>query len=176
MFIVGLLGTAVSAMGTIAAGQAQAKAAQAQAQMSLFKAKEDEQQASESRASAQRQAMEHRRAGMLAESELQARAAASGGGATDPTVLALGEGIAGRAEYGAGMEEFKGENRARGFEDQAELDRMSASASMAQASGARTGSILSAGGSLISGFGSAYSLYKGVTPYGATTKNPYGFG
>lgn len=175
MFILGLVGTAVSAMGTIAAGAAANSAAQAQAQMSQFKAKQEDMAAAEARASAQRQAMEHRRAGDIAESQLQARAAADGGSATDPTVIGLGEGIAGRSEYGALMETYKGENRARGLEDQATLDRMQAAAQLAEGRAKQTASYFSAGGSLLSGIGSAYSVYN-KTPTAPPTANAFGYG
>jgi hypothetical protein len=172
MFVLGLLGTAVSAIGTIAGGAAANNAAQAQANMAEFRAKQEENAAAESRASAQRQAAEHRHAGRIAQSQLQARAAADGGSATDPTVLGLDQGIAGRSEYGALMEDYKGENRARGFEDQATLDRMQADALRAQGKAQQTASYFSAGGSLLSGIGSAYSVFKGAPQ----AKNTYGFG
>jgi hypothetical protein len=158
--LVSLVGTAVSAMGTIAAGNAQQQAAQAQAQMNQFKAKQHDAAAAESRAAAQREALEHRKAGELAQSQLQARAAADGGTATDVTPLNLGGGIASKASYGALMANYKGENRARGLEDQATLDRMAAAAALAEGEAKQTASMFSAAGTVISGLGSAYSLYK----------------
>lgn len=164
MMILGLVGTVVSAMGTIASGKAQAQAAQTQAQMAMYQAKQEDRKAQTERAAAQRSAIEERREGRFALSTLQARAAASGGGAADPTVIALGESIAGRSEYGALMETYKGEDKARGWEDQAILHRMQAGAFNAQASGATAGSSLSAAGTIIGGLGSAFSKFKSPTP------------
>lgn len=173
--IFGLIGAVVSAAGSIAAGSAAKSAAQAQAQMSIFKAKQEEQAAGEARASGQRRAEEESRKGRLAQSQLQARAAADGGSATDPTVLALGEDIAGRSRLGAGIEYYKGENQARGFENQAELSRMQAAAQLAEGSAKQTASYFSAGGTLIGGVGSAFSAYK-KEPVPATAAATYGYG
>src|SRR5262249_40935198 len=98
--------------------------------------------------------------GTLALSKLQAQAAASGGGATDPTVVNLGERIAGRGELGALMETYKGESKARGLLDQAALARMSAAADLARGDAQQTQSYFNAGGSLLGGLGSAFRTYN----------------
>lgn len=145
--IAGLAGTAVSAVGTIAGGQAAADQAE-------FKARQLEQQAQEERAAAQREAMKERRKEQLTQSRLQAVSAASGGGTTDPTVVGLASDIAGEGEQQALMQFALGENRARGREMQAEASRMSGQA-------AQTGSYFSAAGGLLSGGSSLYTKYRG---------------
>jgi hypothetical protein len=132
--------------------------------MYRFKAQQEEYAAATARAEAQREAMEHRREGRYAQSTLQARAAADGGSASDTTPLQLGMTIAGRSEYAALMEMYKGENKGRGLEDQATLDRMAADAAIAQGNAAKQASMFSAAGSLIGGFGSAFSKTGSSTP------------
>lgn len=156
-----MAGTAVSAMGTIAGGKAAQQAGQAGAQSKEFEAKQLEQQAMESRASQQRVAMERRREGVLLNSKMQARAAASGGGADDPTVVNLAQDIAGRSEYGALMEMYKGENRARGLEDQAMGSRMTADALIAEGDAKKKAAKMSAIGTIIGGAGSMFRTASG---------------
>jgi len=171
-FIFPLVGAAVSAMGTIAAGNAAQQAAQAQAQALNFRAKQEDMAAAEARAAAQRQAIEKRQQGILAQSQLQARAAASGGSATDAGILALEKEVVGQREYLALTETYKGENRARGLEDQATISRMSAQAALAEGEARKQASMFSAFGTLIGGAGSAFSAYKGLPMASATPGNP----
>jgi hypothetical protein len=96
----------------------------------------------------------------LLQSTLQANAAASGGGAADPTIIGLGQDIAGRGEYQSLMDLYTGENRARGLEDQAMGSRMSGDAALAEGKAKQSASYLSAAGTLIGSAGSAYKTYK----------------
>jgi hypothetical protein len=100
----------------------------ASADAQYFKAAQEDQAAQESRAASQRTALEKDRQATLLQSTLQANAAASGGGAADPTVVGLGQDIAGRGEYQSLMDMYTGENRARGIEDQAIGSRMTGDA------------------------------------------------
>lgn len=147
-------GSAVSAMGTIAGGKAAEQAGMATQQSMNFRAKQEEMAAQESRAAAQKIALEKRHEGKLAQSTLQARAAAGGGGADDPTILNLSEDIAGRTEYLSLMEMYKGENRARGLEDQAIGSRMTGDAAFAEGQMKKKAAKLSAIGTIIGGAGS----------------------
>src|SRR4051812_42023017 len=92
-----LVAAVATAAGTIMSGAAANQAGQAQQGMMEYRAKQAEQGAGEARAMAQRKQMEEEKSGRLALSALQARSAASGGGATDDTIIALGEGIAGKS-------------------------------------------------------------------------------
>ena len=118
----------ISAMGTIAGGKASQQAGVMAQQQKYYEAQQREMQALEARAGAQRSMFEKQREGKLLQSKLQARAAAGGGGADDPTVLDLGGGIAARTEYEAALEMFKGENRAAGLRDEATGLRMTGDA------------------------------------------------
>lgn len=154
------VGTAVSAAGTIASGNAAEDAGRRAQQAQVFKSQQLEMQAQESRAAAQRDALEKRRQGELAGSQLQARAAASGGGADDPTIVGLGEEIAGRSEYQALASIYTGENRARGMTDEAMGARMTGDAALAEGQAKKTASTYSAVGTIFSGAGSMFDKYK----------------
>ena len=97
--------------------------------------------------------MEKRRQTALVQSQLQARAAASGAGAIDATVLKLGEDISGRGEQSALLDMANGESRARGMENQANAARVSGQ-------NQRQGALLSAAGTIASGLGSAFGKFK----------------
>lgn len=110
-FVSAALGV-VSAIGTIASGNAQNKAYG-------YQAAQAEQAAGQERATAQRAAIEERRAAKFALSKGQAVAAASG---TDPlsvSTVDIQEDLAAQGEYNAMSQLFAGEERARGLEGQA---------------------------------------------------------
>ena len=153
-------GSAVSAMGTLAGGKAAMQAGQYAQQSHEFTARQQGQAAKEARAVGQRSAFEKRREGDLLDSKLQARAAASGGGATDPTVLDLSGDIAQRSEYDALFEMYKGENKARGLQDAALASRMSGQAALFEGEAKRKASYLSAAGTLIGSAGSAFGKFS----------------
>jgi hypothetical protein len=162
MTVATVAGGAIQAAGTLMGGQAAADAGRAQQGAQYFKAAQEEQAAQESRASQQRVALDKAREGRLLQSRLQANAAASGGGAADPTILDLSGGIAGRSEYESLLEMYKGENRARGLEDSAVGSRMSGDAAKAEGDAKKKASYFSAAGTLIGSAGSAYKTYKGT--------------
>lgn len=131
-----------------------------------FQAQQLTMAAAESRAASQREAFEKRHNAKLALSTLIARAAAGGGGVSDPTVVKIGERIAERGEYQALMDMFTGENRARGLEDQAYATRWSgaarnygaqldAQATRYSGKAEEKASYFKAGGTILSGIGSA---------------------
>jgi hypothetical protein len=136
---------AVKAAGTIAAGNSAMAGAE-------YKKAQYDQAATEARAAGQRQAFEKKRETKLVQSKLLANAAASGGGADDPSIIALGKDIAGRGEYLALNEFYKGENRARGLED-------AGNATLMEGRAAKKGATLAALGTIIGGAG---GLFKGL--------------
>lgn len=144
------VGTVVSGVGSLVSGQQQKDAAD-------YQAAQYEQQAQESRAAGQRQAIEKRRQGEQVLSTLQARAAASGGGADDLTVQKLGENIAGRSEFQALTDQYTADNRAIGLQDKATATRMTGEA-------AQTGSYFRAAGTLIDGATGMYDKYDRLNP------------
>jgi hypothetical protein len=153
--------TVLSAAGTISAGNAARGAAN-------FEAAQMTQKAGQERATAQRSAIEQRRRANLTNSRAQAVAAASGGGAADPTVTNLMTDITGRGEYNALSEIFSGEEKARGFE-------MGASARRYEGAQARQASLISAGGTILSSASTLYSKYgDNGPPTKAFGQNEYG--
>lgn len=153
--IVGLLGTAVSAAGTIAAGNAAAKSAE-------FEAKQLDRKADEERAAAQREAMQQRKETDFVQSRAQAVAAASGLGALDETVLDLAGDLEQEGAYRERMIQYSGSERAAGYRDAAKGRRVSGQA-------ARQGAMFSAAGTLLSGASSFYDKYASSMPQSSTS-------
>lgn len=139
-------GTAVKAGGTILSANSQAKALRKEAQQLDI-------QAGAERATSQRSAMEERRQARLTASTALARAAASGAGASDPTVINLIAGLEGEGEFRALTQLYNGEEEARGLEAQARARRKEAkNAKRAGYIGAAS-TILSAGSTMADRFG-----------------------
>lgn len=118
------IATAVSIGGSILSGIGQMNAGKAAQKSANFQAQQLEQQAGQERAASQRVAIEERRRANIAMSNAQASAAASGGGATDETVLNITGGLAAQGEYNALSALFEGEEKARGLQLQATSTRM----------------------------------------------------
>jgi hypothetical protein len=159
--IASLLGTVVSVAGTMAAANQQQQAAN-------WQALEYERQGKAEQAAAQSQAEQLERRKRLAQSTLQATAAASGFSATDPTALDITGEIARYGTMQSQMAMYGGADRRAGLESQATLARLSGQAA---ATGARGKAI----GTLISGLG---GLAKYGGGGGTTTAAPnfYGWG
>lgn len=113
------IGTGMSAAGYRDA--ASARRAEAAYQASAL-----ERRAKDQVAAGMRGAAEERRQGELAISRIRAVAAASGGGATDPTVINLIAGAASEAEYRARIAMYQGESNAAAMREQAKLTRYGA--------------------------------------------------
>jgi hypothetical protein len=186
-----IVSTGISFMGAQQQASA-AKAAAAQAIVSgEYNAKQLETKAQQERAAAQRAGLETARKGELTMSMLANRAAAGGGGATDETVLALGENITGRNRYDYELDIFRGEDQARGLEDQAKATRYEA-ATTAQGYRAQAKAYQLQGMStLASGASTFFTKYArdlpsfkandsyavaAATPSIATANRDYGFG
>lgn len=139
--LIGLLGTAVSGVGTVAAGAAQKNAADFEAQQMEMRAKEEV-------AASQRDAIQKKHEGAILNSRAQALAAASGAGAgTDaPTIVKLMGQTAGEAQYNADSAMYGGYSRSAGLMDSAKGKRAEGKASLL--------------GSVFSGFG---GVAKGLT-------------
>lgn len=138
--IAGVIGTIVSAGGTIAAGAAQKQSAD-------FQAEQLEQQGMEERAASQRDAQKVRRERDFLLSRSQAVASSSGLGALDETVTDLSGDIVQDAAVSEGMVRYGGEERAKGRRAQAAASRLEGKA-------AQTGSYFSAAGTILGGVGS----------------------
>jgi hypothetical protein len=128
-------GALAGAAGSIIGANAEAKELRRQAAQLEF-------QAGQGRASAQRAAMEERRKSRFLSSRGLALAAASGGGADDPTVINNLAEIEGEGEYRALASMYEGETEARGKEAQAVANRSRAKA-------VKTAGLLNAAGKIL---------------------------
>lgn len=144
-----IAGTVVSAVGTIASGQAQRQAAD-------FQAAQYEQQAKEERAAAQQQGFEIAHNKKLALSRNQAIAASSGLSATDAGSLDLMGDIARYGTWQEQIAQYGGDSRAAGYNAQAGATRASGKA-------AQTASFIDAASTIAGGFGSFYTKYGSIT-------------
>jgi hypothetical protein len=157
--VTSIVGGVVGAAGTLLGGMQQSKAAAAQANMQEMQAEQLAQNAGQERAAAQQHAISLRRQSRLAASRNQAVAAASGGLATDPTVLEIQSDIAGEGEYNALTALHAGESRARGMQADAAAARYESRALRQAGKSAKIGSFIGAGASLLSSTGQTL-LYK----------------
>jgi hypothetical protein len=154
-------GTVLGASGQIQAGNAAAAQGLAQQQAENYKAGVLTQQAGQERAAGQRAAEIQNRQATLVNSTIRARAAASGAGATDPSVVTNEGRVAGMGEYNALSALYSGEEKARGEENQAELDVNMGDQEAAAGRFKQSASRISALSSLLSGGGSLYGKYGG---------------
>ena len=125
--------------------------------------------AGQSRAASQREAAERRRSSRYAQSRVQALAAASGAGASDPTVVNLISELAGEGEYGALAAMYEGEDRAGGLE-------LAGRASRRQGDAAMSASVVQAGSTLLGGASSWYDKYGGMGAPGTAFTNSVAIG
>jgi len=153
--VLGAVGSAVSAFGTIAAGGAQKSAAE-------FQAKQLEVKASEEKAASQREAARVRKERDFILSRQQAVAASSNLGALDETVQDLAGDVVQEGAYQEAMVRYGGDERAKGLRAQAAAARLEGKA-------AQTGSYFSAGGTILGGLGTFASDYSKATAPASTT-------
>jgi len=137
---------AVGAVGTILSGRAASDAAEVEAQ-------QRRQQAGEARAASQREAIQRAREARLLQSRQQAVAAASGGGAADPTVVRLMAQTGAQGRYNTASALYEGEARGRAFEYAGEMSRW-------QGRQQRTASYIDAGSTILRGL-SAFGEMRG---------------
>lgn len=171
--------TAVSTVGSLVSASQGAAAAKSEGQaakaLAEYNARQLKYKAGQERAVSQRRAIEERRQARLAGSRARAVAAASGAGATDPTVMDILAALRGEGEYNAQSALYEGEETARGLEAQAA--GALAEGQYAEATGRyRAKAIKRAGymdavGTLLKGGATFYSKYW---PEEETASNSYG--
>lgn len=123
MAALAVIGGIVSFIGTIASAEAAKDQAEAEKQAAYYKARQEERKAMDERAVAQRKSMQQKKETEYLQSTLQARSAASGGGADDPTVIKLASDVEQQGTYRSLLNMWEGESRGRDLENQASLDR-----------------------------------------------------
>lgn len=148
----------LSAAGSIKAGQDANKAAK-------FQAKQQETQASQVEGAATRAAGEEERRARILQSNLVARAAASGAGAGDPTVLNLEGDIAAEGRYRALSQIYEGGS-------QADRIRAGASATRYEGKTAQTAGYIQGASTVFSAVGSGLAGKYGGGGFGGSSPNP----
>lgn len=117
------IGTGMSVAGNLQAGSAARKAGAAQQAAAEYSARQLEVNAGQANAAAQRAAIEERRKSNALISRAIAVAAASGGGALDPTVMALVSGLSSEGQLAVETQLYGGEQRASAMRNQAAATR-----------------------------------------------------
>lgn len=125
------LALAVQAFGQWSSGQDRKDEARAAAASKEFEALQHEQNATTDIGAGQLRAADEQRKSRIVQSRALALAAASGGGASDPTVVNLISNLEAQGAYNAAVEMYQGEDRAR-------HERMSANAARFEAASLRT--------------------------------------
>lgn len=110
-------------------------------------------------AAGQRSAMEDQRQARLAQSRALAIAAASGGGASDPTIINLMAKLAGEGSYRSMVDIYQGQEKARTMNDQARMDRYSGQVAMTDAETAAQAKRAEMIPTLLSGAATMYSRF-----------------
>ena len=158
---------AVSTVGTLMASGEAASAAKAEGKandsLAKYQAAQLEYKAGQERAVSQKRAIEERRKATRAGSRARAVAAASGAGASDPTVMDILAVLRGEGDYNAGVALYEGEETAKGLEEQAMVTRAEGKyakqAGSYRAKSIRRAGYMEAAGNLIKGGSTYYSKY-----------------
>lgn len=125
----------------------------------IFQAQQYDQSAGQAVASAQLASLDEQRKARLLASRALAVAAASGAGATDPTITRIISGIAGEGAYRGAVALYQGDERARMLRMQAEAKRYEGQLAL-ESGEAKADAYETAGiGSLLKGAGSLFAKY-----------------
>lgn len=146
-----LAGTAVSAGGSILGGKASMLEGRSAGQAADYEAMQLRRAAKEERAIGQRKAMERNHETDILMSEQVARAASSGAGVVNPTILNLISETAGRGAYLADSEMTAAETAARSKLDQAKASVFRGKLARMRGKSAMGASLLDAGATVLGG-------------------------
>jgi|688.fasta_scaffold276528_2 hypothetical protein len=121
--ILGSIGTGIQAAGQLNAGSAARRAGESQQAAAEYSAQQLDTNAGQAQAASQRAAAEELRKSMLLQSRAMAVSAASGGGAVDPTVMALISGLSKEGQLASETMLYGGNEKARAMHEQAKATR-----------------------------------------------------
>ena len=170
---VGAAGLLIGVAGNVQAGREAKKQGERIRALGEFEAAQLEQNAGQQIAAAQRSGMEEERKFELMQSRAIALAAASGGGASDPTVVKIISDLAGEGSYRKSIALYQGEENARQMRLAAVARRMEGEAGFAGGASAQRAYNISAVGGAVSGAGNYWARrYGGGT--GSMTTNASG--
>lgn len=160
--------TVFTAMGQSSQGDAAMEAGRRKMMSAQSQAAQLDRNATQQVAASQRGAEDDQRQTQLAMSRALAVAAASGGGASDPTIVNTIARLAGEGAYRSMSTLYQGQEQARAMRDQAAMSRYSGDVAMADAKTAKDASTFSAMATLApTVLKGASSMYK---KYGAASK------
>lgn len=162
MLALGILGTVASAAGTLVGASAAQSSANAQAAGLRYQADVAKQKGMAEQAVAQRNALENDRKVKYTQSQLQARAAASGAGASDTNILGLSGDIAKQGAYQSTLALWQGQEQKWDY-------GVRAQAYEANANAVQQGGKLSALGTLLGGAGSMFKAFNSFASFGGST-------
>ena len=182
------IGMGISAIGSMSSAKAQksqGKAAQKQAQISAhneqvaaeFEASQADYLATQAKAVSYIEAHEQRRMAALLASRSLALAAASGAGASDPSVVDLIGQIYTEGAYRSALAMYEGEEAARSYTVAGQARRLggasAASAKIYEGKSIANASKINATSTLISGASSLFSSFGSLKSSPATSSGPY---
>lgn len=148
-----VFGRLYDAFGTLQGGLDDRKAAE-------FQAAQMKQNAGQALAASQRDAISAQQQSELVASRALAVAAASGGGASDPTVVKIMAGIAAEGSYRTAVSLYQGEEKARAMLNQAKAVEYQGDVSRQTAIRGAFGKFVGAGSAAIKGAARGQSLYE----------------
>lgn len=169
---VGIAGLALQAKGMIDARRDAADIAAKKRAAAQFEAAQLEQQAGQEEAASQRTVFEEGRTSKLVQSRALALAAASGGSASDPTVVKIISGIASEGAYRQNLAIYQGEEKARQLRLAAKADIMSGDIGAAATVAQGKSLFLQGAGSLASSGATMFSRYGYGRPGSAAARAP----
>lgn len=155
----GVAGTLLSAMGQVKAGASQAEVGNNARKLAQFQAEQLRQNAGTDVAAAQRSAVDIQRQSDYVASHALAVAAASGGGASDPTVINLIARTAGETAYRKSVALYQGAEAARAANMQADATLYGGELAAAKGKQVAAASDLGAITTLVKGGASLFSKY-----------------
>lgn len=144
---------AIAAIGTVLSSRSQKKQGEQAQDAANFEADQLEESSGQQIASAQRTAIEDRHQGALAQSRALAVAAASGGGASDPTVVNIISKLAGEGAYRGMVDLYSGEEKARQMRVQADITRKGGGQAYQNAQNTSLATAISGASSLFTRYG-----------------------
>lgn len=173
MMLAATLGSGVLAgVGAVKQGQAADAAAQSQSNVLRAQAIQEEARATSERAIAQRKAEEETIKAERLMGRQRAVAAASGAGTGGSAAEIEGD-TAAEGKFQSELQLWQGEERGKGLDFQAGLDRVAADDKRAQGRAAKKASYIQAGSQILGAVGNAYALAGKMSPGGGSGSGTY---
>jgi hypothetical protein len=157
-------GTLLSAVGQQIGGMSHLASGQASVQAAQFQAQQLRQNAGQAVAASQQSAADIQRNTDYITSRALAVAGASGGGASDPTVINLIARTAGESAYRQSLALYQGTDKARQMDLQANATELGGEMALTSAKSVNNASSIGAMSTLMKGGSSLYSRYGGGGP------------